>query len=194
MGAKGLGGVLLGALLVGGWGCASSRAAKVEQPVATSAPKSNSGSLYQDTKLGFAVVRPSADWQLEASDFFAEEGISIPLVLRHAPTGSQVILQIAPDVATPIQYAERMTEGLRTQPGFQTSEVEPIPLTDESVGFSFALGEDVRGRVAIREGSPGNVFMVMATWPTEAENNVVETIDAIISSIQPVAPSQFARK
>lgn len=195
----------LGALValfaaVGLVGCATTSGRTAGEPAdpslsaaATSADEA-AGSVYQDRKLGFAVVRPSSEWELEANEFFSEEGISIPLMLRHVPSGSQIVLQIAPDVATPTEYAQRMTEGLQTQAGFHTTDVEPIPLTDASVGFFFTLGEDVLGRVAIREGSPGNIFMVMATWPNGASEQVLDSIDSIIASIQPVISPQFAAR
>lgn len=193
---------LSGLLLAGGLaGCATTSGRTPGEPAdpapgalqAAAQPQSE-GAVYKDPKLGFAVVRPSSDWELEANEFFTEEGISVPLMLRHAPSGSQVVLQIAPDVASPTEYARRMTEGLQGQAGFRTSDVEPIPLTDASVGFFFTLGEDVLGRVAIREGSPGSIFMVMATWPNGASEEVIDSIDSIIASIQPVITPQFAKR
>lgn len=189
---------VLGALVAGMLGgCAGASKSFKNEPSeallrASPAKPRGDGSMYQDTRLGFALARPAAEWEIDESEFFAEDGISIPLLLRHSGTGAQVILQIAPDVASPIEYAEQMTAGLSSQPGFRTTDVEPIPLTDASVGFFFAVGEDVMGRVAVREGSPGNVFMMMATWPSGVSEEVIDSIDGIIASIRPLVPTQFA--
>jgi hypothetical protein len=96
-----------------------------------------------------------------------------------------VVLQVAPAVATPVQYAERLNQGLRDQPGFVASDPQPIPLSDSAVGFDFQVGEGVRGRVAVTEGSPGRVFMMLATWPAGAPEDVAQSVEELFSAVRP---------
>jgi hypothetical protein len=145
-----------------------------------------------DEVLGFELTQPGGDWVLEQTDERTPEGLAIPVVLRHRASGAQVVLQVAPAVATPAQFAERLTMGLRSQPGFVTTEPEPLLMSDSAVGFSFGVGDNVRGRVVVRDGSPGNVFMMLATWPTSAPDEVPESVNALFESIRPLpaAPHQ----
>ena len=138
---------------------------------------------YVDEELGFEISRPSGEWQLEQTDERSPEGLVIPVILRNRASGAQVVLQVAPAVATPTQFAERLTVGLRTQPGFTTTEPEPLPLSDSAVGFRFTMGEAVHGKVAVLDGGADRVFMMMATWPARAPAEVLESVDAIIGSV-----------
>jgi hypothetical protein len=138
---------------------------------------------YVDEELGFEISRPSGDWQLEQTDERTPEGLVIPVILRNRASGAQVVLQVAPAVATPTQFAERLTVGLRTQPGFTTTDPEPLPLSDSAVGFRFTMGEAVQGKVAVLDGGEDRVFMMMATWPSRAPAGVQESVDAIIGSV-----------
>ncbi|HYO54421.1 hypothetical protein [Archangium sp.] len=147
---------------------------------------------YVDQELGFELTQPGGDWLLDETDEQTPEGLAIPVVLRHRASGAQVVLQVAPAVATPAQFAERLTMGLRSQPGFVTTEPEPLPLSDSAVGFHFGVGDNVRGRVVVRDGSPGHVFMMLATWPTSAPDEVPQAVNALFESVRPlpVAPEQ----
>jgi hypothetical protein len=147
---------------------------------------------YVDEAMGFELIRPGGDWQLDQTDEQTPEGLAIPVVLRDPSSGAQVVLQVAPAVATPAQFAERLTMGLRSQPGFVTSEPEPLPMSDSAVGFHFAVGDNVRGRVVVRDGSAGHVFMMLATWPATAPDDVPQTVNALFESVRPlpVAPEQ----
>lgn len=147
---------------------------------------SSAASRYVDEDLGFEIVRPSMEWLLDETDEQSPEGLRIPVVLRHRVSGAQMVLQVAPAVATPSQFAERLTEGLRAQPGFTTSDPEPIALSDSAVGFDFQVGEGVRGRVAVREGSPGRIFMMLATWPASAPGDVPRSVDALFEGVRPL--------
>jgi hypothetical protein len=138
---------------------------------------------YVDEELGFEISRPSGEWQLEQTDERSPEGLVIPVILRNRVSGAQVVLQLAPAVATPTQFAERLTVGLRTQPGFTTTEPEPLPLSDSAVGFRFTMGEAVHGKVAVLDGGEDRVFMMMATWPARAPADVLASVDAIIGSV-----------
>jgi hypothetical protein len=141
---------------------------------------------YVDQALGFELTQPGGDWVLDEPGDVTPEGLAIPVVLRHGPSDAQVVLQVAPAVASPLQFAERLTMGLRTQPGFVTSDPEPLPMSDSAVGFNFAVGDSVRGRVMVREGSPGRVFMMLATWPAAAPAEVPETVNALFESVRPL--------
>ncbi|PTL82615.1 hypothetical protein [Vitiosangium sp. GDMCC 1.1324] len=147
---------------------------------------------YVDEALGFELIQPGGEWILDQTDEKTPEGLAIPVVLRHRSSGAQVVLQVAPAVATPAQFAERLTVGLRSQPGFVTSDPVPLSMSDSAVGFDFAVGDNVRGRVVVRDGSPGHVFMMLATWPTTAPDEVPKTVNALFESVRPlpVAPEQ----
>lgn len=149
------------------------------------APESGSR-RYVDRALGFELTRPGEEWLLDETGEQTPEGLVIPVVLRHRTSGAQVVMQVAPAVASPSQFAERLAMGLRGQPGFVTSDPEPLPLSDNAVGFSFAAGDNVRGRVMVRDGSPGHVFMMLATWPTAAPADVAEGVDALFESVRPL--------
>ncbi|NMO19789.1 hypothetical protein HPC49_28010 [Pyxidicoccus fallax] len=151
---------------------------------------------YVDEDLGFEIVRPTADWQLDETDERTPEGLSIPVILRHNTSGAQVVLQVAPAVASPTQFAERLTEGLRQQPGFTTTDPAPIPLSEDAVGFDFQVGDAVLGRVAVREGRPGRVLMMLATWPAQSTADVTQSVDALIEGVRPlpgpdIAPASY---
>ncbi len=170
--------------------CGAARPAVTKAPAAAPAPVAEatvaSAARYVDEDLGFEIVRPSAEWTLDPTDEQTPEGLEIPVVMRHRGTGAQVVLQVAPAVATPTEFAERLTEGLRAQPGFVTSDPEPIPLSDSAVGFDFQVGNGVRGRVAVREGSPGRIFMMLATWPTSSAGDVPHSVDALFEGVRPL--------
>jgi hypothetical protein len=147
---------------------------------------------YVHQALGFELTQPGGDWLLDETEEQTPEGLAIPVVLRHRTSGAQVVLQVAPAVASPIQFAERLTMGLRSQPGFVTTDPEPLALSDSAVGFDFAVGDNVRGRVVVRDGSPGHVFMMLATWPTSAPDDVPRTVNALFESVHPlpISPEQ----
>lgn len=187
-----------------GWGlvvlctaCGSSRPSVVKAP-ASPEDQATGGSgfageqhsttrRYVDEDLGFEIVRPTAEWQLdETEEQNTPDGLAIPVVLRHRTSGAQVVLQVAPAVATPIQFAERLNQGLREQPGFVASDPEPLPLSETAVGFNFQVGEGVHGRVAVTEGSPGRVFMMLATWPATAPEDVSQSVEALFNGVRPL--------
>lgn len=142
---------------------------------------------YVDEDLGFEIVRPTAEWQLdETEDQNAPEGMAIPVVLRHRTSGAQVVLQVAPAIATPVQFAERLNAGLKEQPGFIASDPQPLPLSDGAVGFDFQVEGGVRGRVAVTEGSSGRVLMMLATWPEGAPEDVSRSVEALFSGVRPL--------
>jgi hypothetical protein len=177
-------------LAVAAGGCASQRgtggSGLVVQPAMATKSAARSGAVYLDSDLGFEIGRPSESWQLDATGELTPEGLSIPVVLRHRDSGAQVVLQVAPAVASPSEMAERLTSGLRSQPGFSAGDPEPLALRDGAVGFAFELGEAVRGRVAVLEGGKGQIFVMLATWPRAAGDSVVSAVDQIFSSVKPI--------
>jgi len=197
--------VVCGAMVMGA-GCATGQAAQqhvtaapiparvelAERP-ATQPLAERGGRRYIDPELGFEISRPDGDWELDAADHKSEEGLIIPVVMRHLGSGAQVVVQIAPAVASPAQFAERLTTGLRTQPGFVSTDPEPLTLSDDAVGFNFSLSGKVIGKVAVLGGKSGQVFLMLATWPQDAPANVPKNVDAIFQSLRPLptATAQF---
>lgn len=179
-------------LAVAAAGCASQRGTggsglTVQPAMAVAAkPAVKSGALYLDSDLGFEIGRPSESWQLDATGELTPEGLSIPVVLRHRDSGAQVVLQVAPAIASPTEMAERLTAGLRTQPGFTAGDPEPLALREGAVGFAFQMGEAVSGRVAVLEGGNGQIFVMLATWPRAAGVGVVAAVDQIFHSVKPI--------
>jgi hypothetical protein len=110
--------------------------------------------------------------------------VAVPVIVAHRNTGAQVVVQVAPAVATPAAFAERLTNGLRTRPGFTTTEVEPIPVADGAVGFAFTMGDQVAGRVAVVGGQSGHVYVLLATWPQGAPPSVIAGVDEIVRSLK----------
>ncbi len=191
--------------------CGASRSARVSEPVEKTAPKASSQELappveeaprpfiqeahapsrrYVDEDLGFEIVRANAEWQLAEREVQrTPDGLSIPVVLRHRVTQAEVVLQVAPAVASPVQFAERLNAGLREQPGFVATELEPLALSDSAVGFHFEVaqeGQSMRGRVAVTEGGRGHVFMMLATWPVDAPDGVAQSVEALFGAVRPL--------
>jgi hypothetical protein len=196
-----------------GWGlmvlctaCGASRSSVVQEPVAQAAPEPalapsealpllseaprSQSRRYVDEGLGFEIVRATTEWQLtEKEEQSTPDGLSIPVVLRHRVTSAEVVLQVAPAVVSPIQFAERLNAGLREQPGCVATDLEPLTLSDSAVGFHFEMaqnGKSLRGRVAVTEGSPGHVFMMLATWPIDAPDSVAQSVEAIFGAVRPL--------
>jgi hypothetical protein len=198
----------MGAMRMLGWGllllstaCGASRTAVTKGEPGTGgsgmsgqddAALASTTRRYVDEDLGFEIIRPTAEWQLDETNERTPEGLAIPVILRHRVTGAQVVLQVAPGVASPVQFAERLTQGLRQQPGFVTSDPRPIALSDSAVGFDFQVGDGVRGKVAVREGNSGRVLMMLATWPTEAAAGITDSVDALMAGVRPLPEPSVA--
>lgn len=165
-------------------GCANKSAAvKAEAPTAT-ATAELTGRRYVDPELGFEIVRPQGGWALDANDELSLEGVTIPVVMRHKESGAQVVVQVAPATSSTIQFAERLNEGLKSQPGFSTTDPEPLKYSDSAVGFNFGMGQKVSGRVAVMEGNSGRVYLILATWPNDAPAVVATNIEQIFGSLR----------
>jgi hypothetical protein len=145
---------------------------------------------YVDAQLGFEVTRPSGSaWQLSTADELSSDGVAVPLIFQHKSSGAQVLVQIAPATATPAQFAEQLTTGMRQVPGLSATDPEPIPLSDSSVGFNFKVSDKVEGQVAVMDGNSGQVLMLLATWPVQSRREVADGVQTILSTLRPVPPS-----
>jgi ABC-type amino acid transport substrate-binding protein len=178
-------------------GCASTKANTSQEPSAVQAeplapaeaeaPASSQEdpSRYVDAERRFEIHRPDGSWNFRDGRELSTESIEVPVVVANAAQGAQVVVQVAPAVATTTQFAERLTLGLRTRAGFATTEIEPIPLADGAVGFDFDVADQVHGRVAILEGGGGQVYVLLATWPQGAPATLERDIDHILNSMKP---------
>lgn len=147
-------------------GCVSTKPQqRMINSVEPSAAAPAKGQKYIDRDFGFELTPPEGNWQLDANHATTPEGVAVPVVLRNRDTGEQVVVQVAPSVATPASFAERLSTGLKRQPGFTAYEPELFEVPANSVGFRFELGDLVRGKVAVFEPHEGQVFMFLATWP-----------------------------
>lgn len=141
---------------------------------------------FVDAQAGFEIARPQGEaWQF-APGHEAPEGILVPVVVLHPATGSQVVVQVTPEVASPQEFAERLAVGLRSKPGFSTT-VPALSSDGASSGFAFALGQEVFGRVGILGNNDGRLFVLLATWPSSAPDSVVDDVDVIMASLRPFA-------
>lgn len=164
----------------------SSAPGQKSAPAAEVAPTlaATGGLRHVDQVNGFEIERPSEAWTLHSGEELSTEVILVPVVLLEEAQGAQVIVQIAPAIATPPEFAERLIEGLSSRGEFTTGEVHPIDMADGAVGFDFSAAEQVLGRVAILDGSDGKVFVLLATWPVGAPQSLDQEIDAILGSMK----------
>lgn len=177
-------------------GCASGGAARSQSAAqlkpgasgsseaAHAGSKASGTEYFFDAQNGFRIQRPDASWSFKPGRELSTDSIAVPLVIANAASQAQVVVQVAPAVATPSQFAQRLSTGLKSRAGFATGDVEPIPLADGAVGFDFAVGDEVRGRVAILEGKEGRVYVLLATWPQGAPGGVEREINQIFASMQ----------
>jgi hypothetical protein len=176
-------------VLAGLLGCAAHRGT-VETPKASKSPLKVMTVLdrsYVDQEFGFELTRPEGNWEIETSGELSPEGVAIPLVMSDSDTGAQVVIQVAPAVATPAQFAARLAAGLRRHEGFTATDPEPVESSENAVGFHFALGTVVLGRVVVLEGGGDRIFMLMATWPASAPSAAAR-VGEILASVHTLRP------
>lgn len=161
-------------------------AAKAPTPPQAAAQPEAAQKTFIDKEHGFEIARPDGNWTFKEGKDLSTDTIDVPVVIANKSTGAQIVVQVAPAVATPSQFAERLTMGLRSRAGFVTSDITPIPLADGAVGFNFAVANEVSGRVAILEGGEGRVYVLLATWPHGAPGNVEQDVDGILRSLKPM--------
>lgn len=159
-------------------GCAGAQ----PRPVDTVAP-SEASNRFVSFDFGFEIERPPGDAWSFTDGKDAPEGIAIPVTVVHAETGSQVVVQVAPDVAPVGEFALRLARGLGESHGFATTE--PRRIADNRMEFRFSVEDRVLGRVGLRQET-GKIFVVLGTWPKEAPKQVVGELEAIMESLRPV--------
>ena len=133
--------------------------------------------------FGFEIERPPGDGWAFMDGKDAPEGIAIPVTVVHAETGSQVVVQVAPDVAPIAEFARRLSNGLGEKYGFSTTQ--PIRLADNRMEFQFSVEDRVLGRVGLRQ-ERGRIFVLLGTWPKDAPYQVIVEVRAIMESLRPV--------
>lgn len=158
--------------------------APVEPAVDPKTAAKDRGETFVDRENGFTIGRPGEGWSFRPGEELSTENIVVPVIVVDPESGAQVVVQIAPAVASPAQFAQRLTTGLQARDGFATSEVQPIPLADGAVGFDFAVGDQVSGRVAILEGTGGRVYVLLATWPRGSPESVEKDVENILGSMK----------
>lgn len=138
---------------------------------------------YVSFDYGFEIERPPGDdWEFTEGKS-APEGIAIPVTVVHPATGSQVVVQVAPDVAPIGEFARRLARGLGENYGFLTTE--PTRIAENRVKFHFTVEDRVQGRVGLRQ-EKGRIFVLLGTWPKDAPRQVVSEIATIMESLRPV--------
>jgi hypothetical protein len=162
-------------------GCASSKPASAR--IGAEGARATSH-RFVDDDLGFAIERPDGEaWQFTQGSS-APDGIIVPVVVLHEDSGAQVVVQVAPGIASSEEFAGRLAMGLQSKPGFRIGGLTETP--DGGAGFEFALSDLVEGRVRVHEGTSGQVFVLLGTWPTSAPDGVVRDIDRIMGSLTPL--------
>ncbi len=162
----------------------SSTSSPIKEPSEIDSLEQNKSTpQYVDISHGFSIQSPNSSWKFQLKKKLSTKTIEVPVIVANVNQGAQVVVQIAPAVATPFQFAEKLTSGLKHRPGFTTSTVSPQQVAAGAVGFDFSAGEQVLGRVTILEGQ-GKVFVLLATWPRSAPLHVKSDIEQIIGSIR----------
>jgi hypothetical protein len=134
-------------------GCASSKPASAR--IGAEGARATSH-RFVDDDLGFAIERPDGEaWQFTQGSS-APDGIVVPVVVLHEDSGAQVVVQVAPGIASSEEFAGRLAMGLQSKPGFRIGGLTETP--DGGAGFEFALSDLVEGRVRVHEGTSGQVF------------------------------------
>jgi hypothetical protein len=157
-------------------GCASTKEAARE-----AAPEAPSANRFIDGELGFTIERPSGEaWQFTPGGA-APEGIVVPVVVLHEDSGAQVVVQVAPAIASSEEFAGRLAMGLQSKPGFAIGDLRE--LDGGGTGFEFTLSDLVQGRVRVREAPGGRIFVLLGTWPAGVPAGVIRDIDGIMASL-----------
>ncbi|AKU91339.1 putative lipoprotein [Vulgatibacter incomptus] len=147
------------------------------------------GIRFVDRELGFEIQRPAgSEWSF-AHGHEAPGGIQVPVIVSHAATGAQVVVQVAPQVAPAQEFAERLAVGLRTKQGFTTTVPEA---TANGSNFLFSLGDQIHGRVAVI-ASDDRLYVLLGTWPASAPSNVARDVDAIMRSLRTAVITEATR-
>lgn len=159
------------------WGCAGA------QPRPEAAAEAASQNRFVSFDFGFEIERPPGEGWSFTEGKEAPEGIAIPVTVVHEATGSQVVVQVAPDVAPITEFALRLAHGLGENYGFTTTQ--PTRVAANRMEFRFSVEDRVLGRVGLRQ-EKGKIFVLLGTWPKEAPRGVIAEVRAIMESLRPV--------
>lgn len=148
---------------------------------------------YKDEELGFEVERPDG-WGF-APRVAAPDGGAIPLVIAQPEKGAQVIVQVAPKVASAEQISGDLRIKLDEHPGIEAGESGPVKAREKAYGFGFTAEGERAGRVAVLEGAD-RLFVVIGSWPRAADAALKKDVDHIFGSLHgtpataPAAPKK----
>ncbi len=167
--------------------CAHQPAPARPEPAAVQAPAEPL--TFVSIEHGFSLSRPAGgDWQFLSDPSLNTDTLVVPVIAVSRATGAQVVVQIAPAVARPAAFAERLSTSLRVRAGFDVGETFPDPTADGAVGFKFDVGDQVSGRVVVMDGAPGEVIVLLGTRPKNAPPEVGGALDGVIASIRLLPP------
>jgi|SRR4051812_47687157 hypothetical protein len=172
--------VVAAGLILAGCASAPAKPDAKQKSASAKAPATGDALRFVDASLGFEISRPDDSWSFEQGGE-APPGLAMPVVISHKGSGAQVVVQVAPDVAPPDDFAQRLAVGLQSKPGFSTTT--PEMNEDGRASFLFKLGDEVFGKVNV-VGAPQRLFVLLATWPADAPQDVVQDIDGILHSLQ----------
>lgn len=147
---------------------------------------------YTDPDYGFQVERPDG-WGF-APRVAAPDGGSIPLVIAQPDKGAQVIVQVAPRVASAQEISGDLRNKLDEHPGIQAGKSEAVKSgQDPAYGFGFTAEGARAGRVAVVEGGD-RLFVIIGSWPQGADEKLKGEVNGIFDSLHKTAASSAAKK
>jgi hypothetical protein len=152
------------------------------QPAGNSAPH---GDALTSDELGFTVNRPAGDDWAVATNVHSPDGSDIPIVVAHPESGAQIVLQVSERADTPQNLAEMLRSRLAAEPALDLSKPKRLTLDSgaDASGFEFHVKGEAHGRVAVIDVGD-HVVLVVASWPEDAGDEVVEAIDGVVKSVR----------
>lgn len=143
------------------------------------------GEAYTSQELGFELDRPAGqEWAL-ATNVLSPDGRPIPVVVAHPATGAQIVVQVSEPVDRPEALATMLKEKLSDEKSLKIGEPMKIAIDSggEAFGFEFGVKGEALGRVAVIEVG-GQIILVVASWPEDADPSVVKAIDSVVKSVR----------
>ena len=118
----------------------------------------------------------------------APDGGSIPLVISQAAKKAQVIVQVAPRVATAQEISTDLRDKLDEHPDIEAGKSQSLQKgAEESYGFGFTAEGERAGRVAVVEGGD-RLFVVIGSWPANADDALKKEVNGIFDSLHRSGP------
>ena len=142
--------------------------------------------MWSDRDGAFSLARPDGEsWRFQASAQ-GPDGAPLPLLAHSEETGAQLIVQNADGVGSLRTLAGLLAAHLSEEGRIHVEEpARIIARGGEGYAFSFTVGDEARGRVAVvRSGD--HVALVIASWPLGAPPAVAEEVNGMIGSLGPV--------